>query len=610
MQGIKMNQIRNLTLFCTFLSLFIAFPLYAQIPWTFTYGSQGVDESVRSIEGTADGGYILAANSGGHVWVLKLDSSGNVQWQRLLSTGTLEDDVDSIQQTTDGGYVLVGTSTDSNGFGMSVTRLDSNASVLWQKIFSDGGGNPFQIRQTNDGGFIVIGYYFFSTDTIVDFDTMVFKLDSSGTLEWYRRYTSVDIPSFGDSIVETSDGGYLALSSTAYAGKPLSLSLLKLSSTGDILSQVAFDAAGPVNAYDLVKRSDGGFAILGERFGWIFLMILDSMGNPVWHKLYGKDGAYLPKNFEVTPDGGYLITTTDYCFVDLPLVHTCLSAIRLDEAGDILWHRVYDMNSTLDSFYVEVTAQSDGSAVFAASVGHFLDSDLLLLKTDENGNSDHSCVWRDAIPLDVVDITLTPFEPADVFQDGIPLQRQANPLVTDTAVSPESFFYYDEFVDGILDDFTWSFSTHEKWTESSGKLFALSPTRSTTAILRNAGGCDLQTVEIAVETEGVERGKVSILAWYKDDQNFLELVMKEEQNVWVLKQWANGRVVAKKRARSNITPGVTYHVEIAFDGNDFIATIDGTQLVLPKAIGTEPFGTIGLKIKRNVASFDFVRIHP
>lgn len=42
-------------------------------------------------------------------WVLKLDTAGNIQWQKTV--GTAENDLlNSIRQTTDGGYILGGSS--------------------------------------------------------------------------------------------------------------------------------------------------------------------------------------------------------------------------------------------------------------------------------------------------------------------------------------------------------------------------------------------------------------------------------------------------------------------------------------------------------------------
>jgi len=93
------------------------------IQWQNTIGGSST-ETLNSLRQTADGGYILGGTSrspvsgdkientrgGDDYWVLKLDATGAVQWQRTIG-GTLTDDLRSIQQTADGGYILGGSSS-------------------------------------------------------------------------------------------------------------------------------------------------------------------------------------------------------------------------------------------------------------------------------------------------------------------------------------------------------------------------------------------------------------------------------------------------------------------------------------------------------------------
>ncbi|MFA5620118.1 MAG: T9SS type A sorting domain-containing protein [Weeksellaceae bacterium] len=88
-------------------------------------GGSGFDWAT-SIQQTTDGGYIVAGYSdsndgdvtGNHgwldYWVVKLDSTGNIQWQKSLG-GSNNDFAYSIQQTTDGGYVVAGYSDSNDG---------------------------------------------------------------------------------------------------------------------------------------------------------------------------------------------------------------------------------------------------------------------------------------------------------------------------------------------------------------------------------------------------------------------------------------------------------------------------------------------------------------
>ena len=169
------------------------------IEWQKSLGGTGSD-GATTIQQTADGGYIVAGasistdgdvtgNHGGNdYWVVKLNSTGTITWQKCLG-GTGDDFASSIQQTIDGGYIVAGYSESTNGDVTGnhggqdywVIKLDSTGSITWQK--SLGGTSQdyaYAIQQTADGGYIVAGYTT-STDGDVtgnhgDYDYWVVKL--------------------------------------------------------------------------------------------------------------------------------------------------------------------------------------------------------------------------------------------------------------------------------------------------------------------------------------------------------------------------------------------------------------------------------------------------
>jgi len=84
--------------------------LDGNIEWQKSY-SEGGWEDAWSIQQTADEGYIVAGytgsfGAGGDVWILKLNSSGEIEWQKTYG-GDNYDDALSTQQTSD-GYVVAG----------------------------------------------------------------------------------------------------------------------------------------------------------------------------------------------------------------------------------------------------------------------------------------------------------------------------------------------------------------------------------------------------------------------------------------------------------------------------------------------------------------------
>ena len=47
-------------------------------------------------------------------WVVKLNSSGDILWQKCLG-GTIDDRAYSIQQTSDGGFIVAGFTVSNDG---------------------------------------------------------------------------------------------------------------------------------------------------------------------------------------------------------------------------------------------------------------------------------------------------------------------------------------------------------------------------------------------------------------------------------------------------------------------------------------------------------------
>ncbi len=101
-------------------------------------------------------------------WVVKLDNVGSIQWQKALGGGSI-DYAYSTKQTSDGGYIVAGLSesidgdvTGNHGGGGNddywVVKLDNTGSLQWQKSLGGTGSDlAYSIQQTNDGGYIVVG---------------------------------------------------------------------------------------------------------------------------------------------------------------------------------------------------------------------------------------------------------------------------------------------------------------------------------------------------------------------------------------------------------------------------------------------------------------------
>lgn len=196
--------------------------------WKKTYGGMSSD-GAWSISKTNDGGYILtgwtlsygpAPTYNGNVYLVKIDSVGNLQWQNWFG-GSGVDRGMSVQQTSDGGYIIGGY-TDSFGAGLYdayLIKANSSGNQEWTKTFG-GTGRDYcnSVQQTSDGGYILAGYTLSFGSGSEDF--YIIKTDINGNEEWYKTYggTYSDV---ANKVRLTEDGGLIIAGYTLSFGSGL-----------------------------------------------------------------------------------------------------------------------------------------------------------------------------------------------------------------------------------------------------------------------------------------------------------------------------------------------------------------------------------------------------
>jgi hypothetical protein len=273
------------------------------LQWQKQYQPSGGRSQVYALKQTSDGGYIWAGdleNSNCEcAIVVKLDSSGNVQWQKTY--GVVANATD-IRQTVDGGYVVGGVTPPSpSGIVHAwIAKLDSSGSAQWQKVLgSSQSVTANSVIQTAGGGYALAGY--------ANTNVVVAKLDSSGNVKWQTLYTSPSTYGAANGIVQTSDGGYIVAGSSDIS--PQLALALKLSSGGKVQWAKTYDVSGAASQFNSVRQTtDGGYAFSGYFYtggynGWI--VKTDSSGNVQWQKAYGNpNSAAIFQKIGLTGDGG------------------------------------------------------------------------------------------------------------------------------------------------------------------------------------------------------------------------------------------------------------------------------------------------------------------
>lgn len=275
--------------------------------WDKRFGGTA-DDYMHSLKQTSDGGYLFGGYTlsgisgdksepswGGHdIWIVKIDSIGNKQWDKRYG-GTSNDDLYQLILTTDGGYLLGGfTTSDSSGdmtqhsWGGTdywIVKIDSTGNKQWDKRFGGSGSDYlFSVIQTNDGGFMLGGESnseISGDKTEANWDTSgstddywIVRIDMNGNKLWDKRYGGTKDDYFS-SIEQTNDGGYIL--------------------GGISISDIDGDKTQPS---------------LGLFDYWIIKV--DSSGNKQWDKRFGGNDEETLSSVSQTIDGGYFLAGTSY----------------------------------------------------------------------------------------------------------------------------------------------------------------------------------------------------------------------------------------------------------------------------------------------------------
>jgi len=270
--------------------------------WQKNYGGSGDDQGQKVIQ-TSDGGYALTGfaqsddgdgsnNEGFHDnWILRLDASGNILWEKSFGFSGHDHSYD-IVETSDGGLFFSGflDVTSSNGEGSTSkssgltrhgvgefwgTKLDADGNLQWRKFF--GGSNndrSFGVINAYDGGFILAGASesndFDISNSKGSYDFWVVKVDKNGNFEWERSFGGTGIDQAQD-IAKTADGNYILVGNTFSNDTQVTENygesdvwLVKMSATGELIWEKNYGGSGFDAAHSVSLTSNGGFIIAGN----------------------------------------------------------------------------------------------------------------------------------------------------------------------------------------------------------------------------------------------------------------------------------------------------------------------------------------------------------
>ncbi len=325
---------------------------------------------------SSENGDVLGNHGGDDVWVVKLDRNGHPEWQKCFG-GPGADEAHSAVQTPDGGYIVAGVTESHSGdvFGNHgsadawVVKITSSGSIEWKRCY---GGSRWDgahdIIQTADNGYLVAGETMSDDGDVTGNhgmrDIWMIKLTSSGNIDWQRCLGgSDDDGSFSTTAIQTPDGGYLVAGETGSVNGDISgnhgshdIWIVKLTSSGSVAWQRCFGGSEWDGTWNgcLILMPDGGYLVAGETTSGdgdvhdvhggkdIWVIRLTSSGNINWQKtLGGSADEQVSSVADLGKDGFFLTGMTRSDDGDVSKNHGLadLWVVRLGRDGGIIWQK-------------------------------------------------------------------------------------------------------------------------------------------------------------------------------------------------------------------------------------------------------------------------------
>jgi len=310
-----------------------------------TLGGTGTDDifglKINSSNSLYGVGRTTSTGAGGSdALIFKLNDSGTSVWQRVLGTSAFDRGnavaIDSSENVYAAGL------TNGQGLGVQsglVAKYDSSGAIQWQRILSNSDVANFNgVSLDSAGNVYLVG----STQASPPTSCLIVKYNSSGTLQWQRTLSSTSTDVFHAIAVDSSGDVYVVGTSGSSSGPGSeSAIIVKYNSSGTLQWQRFF--GGLLNEQGLAISLDsssnvyitGDTQSTGAGFRDLIIVKYNSSGTLQWQRILG--GAFNDIGRSVILDSSnniYVAGQTDPTGADVDFL-----IVKYDSSGTIQWQR-------------------------------------------------------------------------------------------------------------------------------------------------------------------------------------------------------------------------------------------------------------------------------
>ncbi len=378
---------------------------------------------------STDGDILDTQDDSFDFWVLKFNAENMVEWNKTYG-GTNDDRGREIIQTQDGGYAILGYTFSTNGDISSnaglqdywLAKLDTQGNIIWQKSCGYAGSDSgIALIQTNDQGYLIVGVLDVTasngqgntsrnTNRHAGGDYWALKLDTVGNIQW-SRYFGGNFTDTPQDVIQTEDNGFIIVGSSDSEDTDISNHIgsydfwvIKISNIGDLVWETSFGGSQIDEARAISQSGDGNYIIAGDTRSNdidvldnnggadLWLIKISPNGELLWEKTIGGSNFDVARAIFKTQDNRFLLSGSSRSSnIDVSENKGQNDAwvIKVDNNGTLLWETTIG-GSHIDFAY-DITQLNDLSIIVVGDTnstdGDIIENkgftDMLLVKIED-----------------------------------------------------------------------------------------------------------------------------------------------------------------------------------------------------------------------------------
>ena len=179
--------------------------------------------------------------------------------------------------------------------------------ITFEKTYEGlGFAETYAVQQTQDDGYIVVGFTRPIGGSQDQEDYYVVKTDEYGDSLWTRRYGGNE-KDRATAVLETSEGYYIIVGySQSFVQNEIRVYMIKIDTNGDSLWARTYGTVNRDDGYAMAHTSDENYVMAGTIDHDLGLIKINAAGDTIWTKSYGTQNFDFARSVKQTSDGGYI----------------------------------------------------------------------------------------------------------------------------------------------------------------------------------------------------------------------------------------------------------------------------------------------------------------